>query len=439
MCSSERAKGFHMQDQHALKDQQLDQVWNDRYQIKRLLARKTGRRTYLALDLHNNVEVVVKLLIFGVDFVWDDLKLFEREATVLQTLYHHAIPKYVNFFDVETELGKGFALVQTYIPAKSLQDWLRSGRTFSEADLEELAKQILGILEYLHGRQPAVIHRDIKPSNILLGDRSGNSLGQVYLVDFGSVQVGYSDGTRTIVGTYGYMPPEQFGGNIIPASDLYGLGATLIYLATGQSPDQLLQDDMQIKFEQQVTLKNSLVKWLRMMTVPSLNLRFTSAKQALAALESDELLTHQLLLDKPKSIQRVYDSRTIKSLCRLKVKVGDFLWNCSYNTLKTLDNLLCAIQPIVMSIIERGLAIGIMVGFIILLYYSWTDTTFVFKFFLFLIAVYMLLALLVILAAILCVIFSCIANLFRHVAGSFTYHLKRNVTQKNDLDQDYFC
>ena len=58
-----------------------------------------------------------------------------------------------------------------------------------------------------------MIHRDLKPSNILLGERSGNSVGQVYLVDFGSVQtvLATEGGTRTVVGTYGYMPQEQFG------------------------------------------------------------------------------------------------------------------------------------------------------------------------------------------------------------------------------------
>ena len=69
-----------------------------------------------------------------------------------------------------------------------MQDWVESGRTFSESDIKEIAKKLLDILDYLHHRQPPVIHRDLKPSNILLADRSGNSPGEVYLIDFGSVQ-----------------------------------------------------------------------------------------------------------------------------------------------------------------------------------------------------------------------------------------------------------
>jgi len=278
-------------------DELAVQVLHDRYRIQSLLGRQTGRRTFLASDLQTGLGVVVKLLLFGPDFTWDDLKLFEREAEVLKSLDHPAIPQYLDSFEVETKLGKGFALVQSHIKAKSLQDWIQSGRTFSEAELKAIAKELLGILDYLHHRQPAVVHRDLKPSNILLGNRSGNSPGQVYLIDFGSVQTSIHGGTRTVVGTYGYMPPEQFGGQSIPPSDLYALGATLIYLATGQHPDQLPQREMRILFEDKVNLSPNLIDWLKWLTQPSTDLRLKSAKQALDALEKPALKA----LEKPAS------------------------------------------------------------------------------------------------------------------------------------------
>ncbi|MFM7425997.1 MAG: serine/threonine protein kinase [Elainella sp.] len=266
-------------------DQPMDQVLQNRYRLQSLLGRQTGRRSFLASDLQTDAPVVVKLLLFGPDFTWDDLKLFEREAEVLKTLDHPAIPRYLDSFEVETALGKGFALVQTYIEARSLQDWVQAGRSFSETDLTTIAKALLDILSYLHRRQPAVIHRDIKPSNILLSDRSGHSPGQVYLIDFGSVQTAVQGGTRTIVGTYGYMPPEQFGGRALPASDLYALGATLIYLATGQHPDQLPQRELRIEFADQVALSPGLIDWLQWLTDPRLEARPQSAQRALEALE----------------------------------------------------------------------------------------------------------------------------------------------------------
>lgn len=83
-----------------------------------------------------------------------------------------------------------------------------------------------------------VTHRDVKPENIILqGIKPG---GKVVLVDFGGIQQGDKDiadtevmDTGTLVGTYGYMAPEQLRGSARPASDLFALGATLLYLLSG--------------------------------------------------------------------------------------------------------------------------------------------------------------------------------------------------------------
>lgn len=92
----------------------------------------------------------------------------------------------------------------------------------------------------------------------------------------------------TIVGTYGYMPPEQFGERTVPASDLYSLGATLITLVTGTHPAELPQQDLRIQFEQAANLSPAFADWLRWMTEPSLNKRLTSAQEALEALENEQ-------------------------------------------------------------------------------------------------------------------------------------------------------
>lgn len=258
-----------------------------RYEVKQQLGKRGGRQTLLARDTMTQELVVIKLLSFGNDFEWHDLKLFEREAETLKALSHPAIPRYLDYFELGSPNLKSFALVQTYIEAQSLDEQLKAGRTFSEAEVMQLAKALLEILIYLHGRQPPVIHRDIKPSNILLTNRSGNSVGQVYLVDFGSVQTlaAREGGTITVVGTYGYMPPEQFGGRAVPASDLYSLGATLVYLVTGTHPADLPQKDLRLQFEQVVNLSPELSQWLKWMTEPSLDRRMASATEALQALE----------------------------------------------------------------------------------------------------------------------------------------------------------
>ncbi len=266
----------------------VNQILRERYKIQRQLREKPGQKTLLALDQQTHDLVVVKLLLFNGGLKWEHFKLFEREAKILKELNHPAIPRYLDYFDVETNSGKGFALVQSYINASSLEEQVKAGRTFTETELKEIAKEILAVLLYLHNRYPSIIHRDIKPGNILLTNRSGNSVGQVYLVDFGSVQAAASEGaTRTIVGTYGYMPPEQFGERAVPASDLYALGTTLIYLASGQHPADLPQKTLKICFENYVSLSNSFIDWLQWITEPSLEQRLASADHALQALEQE--------------------------------------------------------------------------------------------------------------------------------------------------------
>jgi serine/threonine protein kinase len=264
---------------------------SDRYIPQDCLGRKAGRQTWLATDRVTGTPVVVKRLTFGRDFLWDDLKLFEREAQTLKSIDHPAIPKYLDFFDLELEGEQGFALVQSYIDARSLEEHVKSGRRFSEADLKEIAIQTLEILDYLHHCQPPVIHRDIKPSNILLAE-SDVGVGLVYLVDFGSVQslAAREGSTITIVGTYGYMPPEQFGGRAYPSSDFYSLGATLIYLATGKHPADIPQGkDLRLNFEPLANLSLEMTGWIREMIHPLADERPDSAELSISKIRQQSI------------------------------------------------------------------------------------------------------------------------------------------------------
>jgi serine/threonine protein kinase len=227
---------------------ETNQILQNRYQLQKLLGRNAGRQTWLAVDLETQEKVVLKLLAFGEEVQWEDLKLFEREAQVLQQLSHPRIPKYRDYFSID-DRHLWFGLVQEYIPGESLRELLDRGKKFTPAEIVALAKQILQILTYLHELSPPVLHRDIKPSNLILGgDRQEP---QIYLVDFGAVQdkASAEGKTFTVVGTYGYAPMEQFGGRAVAASDLYGLGATLIHLLVGISPAELPQDDVRIEFK----------------------------------------------------------------------------------------------------------------------------------------------------------------------------------------------
>ncbi|MEB3337633.1 MAG: serine/threonine-protein kinase [Leptolyngbyaceae bacterium] len=295
---------------------QAEQVLQNRYKLQRPLGQnalaeadqgeqesfrgfKSNRITWLAEDLSaidpEQRQVVVKLLAFGGQVQWDDLKLFEREAQVLKTLHHQRIPQYRDFFSID-DRTLWFGLVQQYIPGASLKDLLAQGKKFTENQVRKIAVEVLQILMYLHELNPAVLHRDIKPSNLVLCEK------KIYLVDFGAVQdrAAAEGATFTVVGTYGYAPMEQFGGRAVPSSDLYALGATLIHLLTGTAPADLPQRDLRIQFRDRASISSSLADWIEELTEPVLERRLSTARQALEHLKSGHALTHRRgTLDRP--------------------------------------------------------------------------------------------------------------------------------------------
>jgi serine/threonine protein kinase len=162
-----------------------------------------------------------------------------------------------------------------------------------------MANQILDILVYLQQLVPPVIHRDIKPQNIIRRDD-----GQLFLVDFGAVQDVYHQtitGGSTVVGTYGYMAPEQFRGKAVLATDLYGLGATIIYLLTSKTPTDLPQRKLKIDFRSHVRINKQFADWLERMIEPVAEDRFSTAKEALAVLRYEEPLSRLAVL-KPRQV-----------------------------------------------------------------------------------------------------------------------------------------
>lgn len=258
------------------------QILGDRYEVERQLGKQTGRWTLLARDLQTETLVVLKLLFVDEQLEWDDLKLFEREVEILKSLTHPSIPKYLGYFEQQLPNAKALVLIQTYVEGRSLEQCLQQGRLFSEAETRQIAKALLSILTYLHGSNPPIIHRDIKPSNVLLANR------QLHLVDFGSVkQVSGNDTTAfTVVGTYGYMPPEQFSGRAVPASDLYSVGATLLALMSGMHPSSLPRTGTKVDFAKIPAISPSFAEWLAWLYDINLESRVKSAPEALKGLET---------------------------------------------------------------------------------------------------------------------------------------------------------
>ncbi len=253
------------------------------YQIIRELGSNSigGRVTYQAVNIKNQQPAVIKQFQFaqlGAD--WADFDAYEQEINVLRHLDHPGIPRYLDSF----QTPDGFCMVQEYLDAPSAA----MQRSFSPQDIKQIAISVLEILAYLQSQKPPVIHRDIKPENILI-DSDLNA----YLVDFGFARRGGGEvATSSVVkGTLGFMPPEQlFNRQLSEASDLYGLGASLICLLTGtRSVDigNLIDSNYNIHFQQLVPpLQRGWINWLQKMVEPRPQDRYTSAAEALKALKT---------------------------------------------------------------------------------------------------------------------------------------------------------
>jgi len=244
----------------------------DRYVLGPTLGRGGQGQTYLAQDTaHGDRLVVVKELRLGKGATWKRFDLFEREARVLQQLDHRGIPKFIDHF--EGEAGS-FYLVMERAPGRTLAE---IGR-FDEDELRSILVRALGILAYLHHLEPPVIHRDIKPANLLRTEA-----GQLSLVDFGGVrEVLRESGGSTVVGTFGYMAPEQLHGQATPATDIYGLGATIVALAGGVEPENVPRKGLRMDLRRHLPrMSPGLVEVLERMTDPDPETRPQSAKEVL--------------------------------------------------------------------------------------------------------------------------------------------------------------
>lgn len=154
---------------------------------------------------------------------------FEREANLLATLHHSAIPRIYDYFTVESRSY----LVLEFIHGKDMEAIITEAQGFLlEEQLLNWAVELCDVLDYLHKHKPdPIIFRDMKPSNVMI-----NNSGDVMLVDFGIAKTFQSGIKGTMIGTEGYSPPEQYRGEATPAADIYALGATLHHALTRRDP-----------------------------------------------------------------------------------------------------------------------------------------------------------------------------------------------------------
>ena len=236
-----------------------------RYHLVRALGRGSFGHTWLARDRQGERDVAIKVLDPRGAADWKAYEMFEREAAVLRSLRHPGVPEVHELLRTDWRRTSATFLVMEYVEGASLERIIDEPRQLGAAEALYLFDALLAILEYLHGRVPPVLHRDIKPSNIVV--RPG---GAPALVDFGSVRrvlFGAEEAGSTVVGTYGYMPYEQYMGQASAASDLYALAATFLHLLTGRPPRDFMSEEGRIEVPDPLPgdarLRTLLVQMLR--------------------------------------------------------------------------------------------------------------------------------------------------------------------------------
>jgi tRNA A-37 threonylcarbamoyl transferase component Bud32 len=154
----------------------------------------------------------------------------QREAEVLQRLHHRNV---VELLDVAQD-GDDVVLVMPYLPGGTLADRVAHHGPAPTAEVERLAADLSSALAAAH--RAGIVHRDIKPANVLF-----DAHGVPHLADFGVASsrehTAGLTAVGTVVGTASFMAPEQARGEVAgQAADVFSLGATLRFAATGEGP-----------------------------------------------------------------------------------------------------------------------------------------------------------------------------------------------------------
>jgi serine/threonine protein kinase len=209
----------------------LGRVYADRYRLDALLGSGGMGQVYRAHDLSQGVDRALKVLRPETDDDPQRVERFRREIGVLSLIHHPAVPGILDW-------GAGaeaLFFVTELVDGVDLKTEILRRGPWPVAEATPLAATVADALAAAHA--VGIVHRDVKPNNIMI-DRDGS----VRLLDFGlargvGIDMATLTRTGTIVGTPGYMSPEQFEGQgVDERSDLYSLGVVLFELLTARLP-----------------------------------------------------------------------------------------------------------------------------------------------------------------------------------------------------------
>lgn len=220
-------------------------ILQERYLIEKQIGQGGMGAVYVAKDRRFGSTVAIKETLFvGESFE----KAFEREARLLNSLRHPALPNVRDYFFEENKQY----LVMEFIAGEDLSEKLeKNGKAFELEEVLDWTYQLLAALDFLHTQEMPVIHRDIKPQNLKLTPK-----GQIILLDFGLAKGNPTDASHltNVNSVFGYSRnyaslEQMQGTGTDPRSDIYSLAATVYHLITGVPPVDALTRAMKVLSE----------------------------------------------------------------------------------------------------------------------------------------------------------------------------------------------
>ncbi len=268
---------------------QVGDILDGRYILKRHLGEGPRGECWLVEEQTQQKQLwLAKLYPLTTKF-WERHERVEREAELLNQLDHEMIPKFKEFFFLKEE--QALCFIREWLPGKNLEQFIED-RRINEVDVRRIAIKILQGLIYTHGLSPAVLHRRLKPSNIIVGPD-----GKIFLTDFAPI-TNPLDRSENLYSfeNYGYTPIEQFLGNPSQASDLYALGAILLFLLSRHHPIHLPMEKNRLQFEPYINVEPRFLRILQKLLAPEVEERFRTAKEVLTALQQCDRPSFNLTL-----------------------------------------------------------------------------------------------------------------------------------------------
>ena len=197
-----------------------------RYEIQRRLGRGGMGTVYVAHDPVLGRMVAIKMFAGDLD-VPDARERFAREARAAAALSH---PNIVTIFDFGEFASQPY-IVMEYVPGETMANLIRRKTPITIADKLRWMEDLCAGAGYAH--QMSVVHRDIKPANLMV-DRSG----RLKILDFGIARMlGIASNTAVMIGTPGYMAPEQITGEPVDhRSDQFSIGVVFYELLAYSEP-----------------------------------------------------------------------------------------------------------------------------------------------------------------------------------------------------------